>query len=31
MVIDEAFHLAGCDVRQSESADRKCAGLTPSG
>lgn len=27
MVIDKAFHPAGCDVKQSESADRKCAGF----
>lgn len=27
VVIDKAFHPAGCDVKQSESADRKCAGF----
>lgn len=31
VVINEASHLTRCDVKQSESADRKCAGLTPSG
>lgn len=30
VVINAASHLTGCDVKQGGSADRKCAGLTPS-